>query len=113
MTAVVLNVEAIHKTFRLGFFRKRVEAVRGVSFEVKQGETFGLLGPNGAGKTTSIKSILRLIHPDSGAIQLFGKSLSLEARARIGYLPENPYVYQYLRAHEFLDLCGRLMGMER
>lgn len=113
MTAPVLSVEAIHKTFRLGFFRKRVEAVRGVSFEVRQGETFGLLGPNGAGKTTSIKTILRLIHPDSGSIKLFGKSLSLEARARIGYLPENPYVYQYLRAHEFLDLCGRLMGMGR
>ena len=113
MATTVLSVEALHKTFRLGFFRKRVEAVRGVSFEVAQGETFGLLGPNGAGKTTSIKAILQLIHPDSGAIRLFGDSLSLQARARIGYLPENPYVYQYLRAHEFLDLCGRLMGMER
>ena len=109
--SAVLAVEALRKTFRLGFFRKRVEAVRAVSFEVKQGETFGLLGPNGAGKTTSIKAILRLIHPDSGTIRLFGESLSLAARARIGYLPENPYVYQYLRAHEFLDLCGRLMGM--
>jgi ABC-2 type transport system ATP-binding protein len=107
----VLAVENIVKTFRIGFFRKRVEAVRGVSFEVKQGETFGLLGPNGAGKTTSIKTILRLIHPDAGKISLFGAELSLAARARIGYLPENPYVYQYLRAHEFLDLCGRLMGL--
>jgi len=113
MASPVLSVEALHKTFRLGFFRKRVEAVRGVSFEVQQGETFGLLGPNGAGKTTSIKAILGLIHPDSGAIKLFGSSLSLAARARIGYLPENPYVYQYLRAHEFMDLCGRLMGMDR
>jgi ABC-2 type transport system ATP-binding protein len=109
----VLKVEGLYKTFRLGFFRKRVEAVRGVSFDVKQGETFGLLGPNGAGKTTSIKSILRLILPDAGQISLFGAALSLEARRRIGYLPENPYVYQYLRAHEFLDLCGRLMGMSR
>jgi ABC-2 type transport system ATP-binding protein len=107
----VLAVENIVKTFRIGFFRKRVEAVRGVSFEVKQGETFGLLGPNGAGKTTSIKTILRLIHPDAGKISLFGAELTLAARARIGYLPENPYVYQYLRAHEFLDLCGRLMGL--
>jgi ABC-2 type transport system ATP-binding protein len=111
MAVSVLSVEGLHTTFRLGFFRKRVEAVRGVSFEVEQGETFGLLGPNGAGKTTSIKAILRLIHPDAGSIRLFGASLSLAARARIGYLPENPYVYQYLRAYEFLDLCGRLMGM--
>jgi ABC-2 type transport system ATP-binding protein len=113
MTSSVLKVEGLHKTFRLGFFRKRVEAVRDVSFDVKQGETFGLLGPNGAGKTTSIKAILRLIMPDAGKITLFGAALSLEARRRIGYLPENPYVYQYLRAHEFLDLCGRLMGMSR
>jgi ABC-2 type transport system ATP-binding protein len=109
--SAVLAVEALRKTFRIGFFRKRVEAVRSVTFDVHQGETFGLLGPNGAGKTTTIKAILRLIYPDSGSITLFGQGLSLAARARIGYLPENPYVYQYLRAHEFLDLCGRLMGM--
>ena len=108
----VLSVTELHKTFRVGFFRKRVEAVRGVSFEVREGETFGLLGPNGAGKTTSIKMILRLIRQDRGAIRLFGKELSLESMKRIGYLPENPYVYQYLRAPEFLDLCGRLLGME-
>jgi ABC-2 type transport system ATP-binding protein len=111
--STVLSVEALRKTFRLGFFRKRVEAVRSVSFDVRRGETFGLLGPNGAGKTTSIKAILRLIYPDAGTITLFGAGLSLASLARIGYLPENPYVYQYLRAHEFLDLCGRLMGMPR
>jgi ABC-2 type transport system ATP-binding protein len=107
----VLSVEDLHKTFRVGFFRKRVEAVRGVSFEVAQGETFGLLGPNGAGKTTSIKAILRLVHADRGEIRLFGQPLSVKALARVGYSPENPYVYQYLRAPEFLDLCGRLSGM--
>ena len=107
----VLAVDDLHKTFHVGFFRKKVQAVRGVSFEVREGETFGLLGPNGAGKTTSIKSILRLIHPDRGSIRLFGTALSLESMHRIGYMPENPYVYQYLRAPEFLDLCGRLMGM--
>ncbi|MDB4991073.1 MAG: transporter, ATP-binding protein [Myxococcaceae bacterium] len=108
----VLSVGELHKTFRVGFFRKRIEAVRGVSFEVHKGETFGLLGPNGAGKTTTIKSILRLIHQDRGSIRLFGSELSIASMGRIGYLPENPYVYQYLRAPEFLDLCGRLMGMD-
>jgi len=110
--SAVLRVSELHKTFRVGFFRKRIEAVRGVSFDVREGETFGLLGPNGAGKTTTIKTILRLIQPDRGSIQVFGKALSLHSLRRIGYLPENPYVYQYLRAPEFLDLCGRLMGMD-
>jgi len=108
----VLEVGELHKTFHVGFFRKRIEAVRGVSFAVQQGETFGLLGPNGAGKTTTIKTILRLIHQDRGTIKLFGRELSIGSMQRIGYLPENPYVYQYLRAPEFLDLCGRLMGMD-
>ncbi len=107
----VLSVQELHKTFRVGFLRKRVEAVRGVSFEVAQGETFGLLGPNGAGKTTSIKAILRLVHPDRGEIRLFGEPLSVATQARVGYAPENPYVYQYLRAPEFMDLCGRLCGL--
>jgi ABC-2 type transport system ATP-binding protein len=108
----VLQAEDLHKTFRIGFFRKRVEAVRGVSFDVKRGETFGLLGPNGAGKTTSLRIILRLIYPNRGDIKLFGKPLDIDSLSRIGYLPENPYVYQYLRAPEFLDLCGRLTGLD-
>ena len=111
-SATVLSVSELYKTFRVGFFRKRIEAVRGVSFDVRAGETFGLLGPNGAGKTTTIKAILRLIHQDRGSIRLFGAELSIASLRRIGYLPENPYVYQYLRAPEFLDLCGRLMGMD-
>jgi ABC-2 type transport system ATP-binding protein len=108
----VLSVSELHKTFHVGFFRKRIDAVRGVSFNVQKGETFGLLGPNGAGKTTTIKSILRLIHPSRGSIRVFGSELSLRSMKRIGYMPENPYVYQYLRAPEFLDLCGRLLDMD-
>jgi ABC-2 type transport system ATP-binding protein len=112
MSEVVLRVTDLHKTFRIGFFRKKVEAVRGVSFEVKKGEIFGLLGPNGAGKTTTIKMILRLVFPTRGAIELFGTtSIGPRSLARLGYLPENPYVYQYLKPLEFLDLCGRLTGM--
>ncbi|MFM2419210.1 MAG: hypothetical protein RL385_3933, partial [Pseudomonadota bacterium] len=108
----VLSVTSLRKTFRIGFFRKAVEAVRDVSFEVHAGETFGLLGPNGAGKTTSIKMALGLTHPDAGEVRLFGHARTRESLARLGYAPESPYVYQYLRAPEFLDLCGRLMGME-
>ncbi len=111
-TDKVMEIEDLHKTFRIGFVRKRVEAVRGVGFEVKQGETFGLLGPNGAGKTTTLRILLRLIYPDRGSIKLFGAPPSMAALGRLGYLPENPYVYQYLRAPEFLDLCGRLMGLD-
>ncbi|RLB57058.1 MAG: ABC transporter ATP-binding protein [Deltaproteobacteria bacterium] len=109
-TAVV-EVSGLAKTFRIGFFRKRVDAVRGIDFEVRRGEIFGLLGPNGAGKTTTIKMLLQLIFPTKGTIQLFGSSKNhREAMQRVGYMPENPYVYQYLKPHEFLDLCGRLHG---
>lgn len=111
---LVLEVIGLRKTFHIGFFRKRVEAVRGTSFSVKRGEIFGLLGPNGAGKTTSIKSILRLIFPTKGEIRIFGRpSGDREAAMRVGYMPENPYVYQYLKPIEFLDLCGRLVGLDK
>jgi ABC-2 type transport system ATP-binding protein len=107
----ILHVRDLEKTFRIGFFRKRVEAVRGVSFEVRSGEIFGLLGPNGAGKTTTIKAVLGLIFPNRGTVRLFGQAVGPAGLRRVGYLPENPYVYQYLRPLEFLDLCGRLCGM--
>ena len=111
---LVLEVEGLRKVFHIGFFRKRVEAVNGTSFNVKRGEIFGLLGPNGAGKTTTIKAILRLIFPTEGEIRLFGRSADdREAAKRVGYMPENPYIYQYLKPLEFLDLCGRLVGLSK
>jgi ABC-2 type transport system ATP-binding protein len=110
----VLEVADLHKTFLIGFLRKRVEAVRGVSFEVRRGEIFGFVGPNGAGKTTSIKMMLQLIFPTRGQVKLFGKStFNPESRRRLGYLPENPYIYSYLRPLEFLDLCGQLTGLAK
>ncbi|MGF1465856.1 MAG: ABC transporter ATP-binding protein [Sandaracinaceae bacterium] len=110
---VVLRVRDLRKTFRLGLFRRRVEAVRGVDVEVRRGEIFGLLGPNGAGKTTTIKAVLRLIFPTGGTIELFGvPNPGPEVFHRVGYLPENPYVYQYLRPLELLELCGRLSGLD-
>ena len=109
--ATALEVKNLEKTFFIGFFRKRVDAVRGISLRVEPGEFFGLLGPNGAGKTTTIKMILRLIFPTSGEIEIFGKPPTREVMGRVGYMPENPYVYRYLKPLEFLDLAGRLSGM--
>jgi len=110
--APIITVKDLEKTFRIGFMRKKVDAVRGVTFEVRPGEIFGVLGPNGAGKTTTIKMLLGLIFPTKGTLSLFGHARpEPEVMKRLGYLPENPYVYQYLKPLEFLDLCGRLCGM--
>ncbi|MFT5353282.1 MAG: ABC-2 type transport system ATP-binding protein [Polyangiales bacterium] len=112
--APVVSVRGFKKTYRVGFFRKKVEAVRGIDFEVRKGEIFGLLGPNGAGKTTTLKSLLRLSFPSEGTMEIFGLPTSRrESMYRVGYMPENPYIYQHLKAEEFLDLCGRLTGMSR
>lgn len=109
----LIDVRGLVKTFRVGFFRSKVvEAVKGVSFQVQRGEIFGFLGPNGAGKTTTIKMLTGLIAPTGGEAFLFGQRVpSPEARSRIGFLPENPYVYPYLTPREFVELCGRLSGM--
>jgi ABC-2 type transport system ATP-binding protein len=108
----LIDVRALAKTFRIGFFGRRVEAVKGVSFDVRRGEIFGFLGPNGAGKTTTIKMLTGLITPTGGEAFLFGQRVpSPEARQRIGFLPENPYVYPYLTPREFVELSGALSGM--
>ncbi len=111
--APLIDVRNLRKTFKIGFFRKKtVEAVKGVSFEVRRGEIFGFLGPNGSGKTTTIKMLTGLIQPTGGEAFLFGKKVpSAEARASIGFLPENPYVYPYLTPREFVELCGALSGL--
>ncbi len=109
---VILSVEKLKKTFVKPFTGKKVEAVRSVSFEVRRGQIFGFLGPNGAGKTTTIKMLTGLITPTSGAAAIFGEPVpSPEAMGRVGFLPENPYVYPYLTPREFVSLCGRLNGM--
>lgn len=108
----LIAVRDLRKTFRIGFWGRRVEAVKGVSFEVRRGEIFGFLGPNGAGKTTTIKMLTGLIQPTAGEAFLFGARVpSTDARQRIGFLPENPYVYPYLTPREFVTLCGRLSGL--
>jgi ABC-2 type transport system ATP-binding protein len=110
--SAVLVSEKLAKTFRKPFSRKKVEAVREVSFEVMAGETFGFLGPNGAGKTTTIKMLTGLIAPTSGSATILGDKVpSPHAMRKVGFLPENPYVYPYLTPREFVSMCGRLSGV--
>ena len=111
---LVLEVTDLTKTFRMGFFRKRVEAVKQVSFGVLQGEIFGLLGPNGAGKTTTLKMMMGLISKGSGSIKIFGKEVDRpSSRIDVGYLPENPYFHEYLNPRELLDFYGSLCGVDK
>jgi ABC-2 type transport system ATP-binding protein len=112
LSEVVLRAEGLEKTFRKPFTRRRVEAVCGIGFEVGRGEIFGFLGPNGAGKTTSIKMLTGLIAPTRVLIEILGeRGPAPDVMARVGFLPENPYVYPYLTAREFVTLCGRLSGL--
>jgi ABC-2 type transport system ATP-binding protein len=109
---VLIQVDRLSKVFRLGLSRRRVEAVKGVSFEVRRGDIFGFLGPNGAGKTTTIKMLTGLIFPSSGSATIFGQSIpSPKAMEKVGFMPENPYVYPYLTPFEFVEMCARLSGM--
>jgi ABC-2 type transport system ATP-binding protein len=106
-------VKDLKKSFKTGFFKSKVvEAVKGVTFDVRRGEIAGFLGPNGAGKTTTIKMLTGLIAPSSGTATLMGEDASVtRARRKIGFLPENPYVYPYLTPREFVEMCGQLSGM--
>jgi ABC-2 type transport system ATP-binding protein len=110
----VLEVQDLRKVFVSGFLRKRTTAVDGVSFKVEAGEIFGFLGPNGAGKTTTMKMLMGLIHPTSGKALVFGRPAGdVSAKRRVGYLPENPYFYDYLTGLEFMHMVGRLYGLDR
>jgi ABC-2 type transport system ATP-binding protein len=114
MPAAVLEVENLRKEFVRGFSRKRTVAVDGISFAVERGEVFGFLGPNGAGKTTTMKMLMGLIHPSGGKATILGAAVGdIAAKRRIGYLPENPYFYDYLSATEFLHMVGRIYGLDR
>lgn len=108
----VLELQNVHKAYKLGFIPRKKPVLKGVSFHVNQGEIFGYLGPNGAGKTTTIKCILNLIFPDAGRITIFGEdSLRPRARQKVGFLPENPYFYDYLTGREFLAFYADLLGI--
>jgi ABC-2 type transport system ATP-binding protein len=110
-----LLASELSKSYRSGIFRKTSRAaLRGVSFEVQQGEIFGYLGPNGSGKSTTLKILLGLIFADGGRVQVLGRPLADRSwRYRIGYLPEHPYFYDYLTPTEYLGYAGRLFEMPK
>jgi ABC-2 type transport system ATP-binding protein len=107
-----VRAERLSKTFRVGFLARRVRAVEDLSFEVRRGEIFGLLGPNGAGKTTTLKMMMGFVRPSSGSAFVGdARAGTLEARRNLGYLPENPALYEFLRGDEYLIFAGRRTGL--
>ena len=105
----MIAVAGLRKTYRLGFWRKSVQALKGVSFKVGEGELYGFIGPNGAGKSTTIKILLGLLSPGEGKAELMGKPAGSPAsREHVGFLPEQPYFYDYLTGWEFLRFYGQL-----
>src|SRR5437588_5697356 len=112
---IAIEIDNLTKDYETGFLRKRkVRALNGLSLHVEAGEIFGFLGPNGAGKTTTLKLLMRLIYPTAGTARILGQDISdIRMHARIGYLPENPYFYDYLTPREFLSYCGELFGLEK
>jgi ABC-2 type transport system ATP-binding protein len=109
----VVEIENLTKDYEVGFLKKKkVRALDGLSLVVEGGQIFGFLGANGAGKTTTLKLLMRLIYPTSGRARILGRDIDdVAMHARIGYLPENPYFYDYLTARELLDYCGRIFGI--
>src|SRR2546426_7895361 len=111
----VIEIDRLTKEYEAGFLRKRkTRALDTLSLKVEKGQIFGFLGANGAGKTTTLKLLMRLIYPTSGSARIYGRDIGdVSMHARIGYLPENPYFYDYLTAREFLSYCAELFGLDR
>lgn len=109
---VVIETRNLSKVYRDFWGRQKVRALKALDLEVRQGEIFGLLGPNGSGKSTTIKILLGLLFPTSGEALVFGREATeVTKNERIGYLPEESYLYRFLNAHETLDFYGRLFDM--
>jgi ABC-2 type transport system ATP-binding protein len=112
-TGPALDVRGLAKTYRTGLFKKRSRpALKGLDLAIQRGEIFGYLGPNGSGKTTTLKILMGLVFADAGTGTVLGCPLRDRAwRQHTGYLPEQPYFYDYLTAREYLDYAGRLFGL--
>ena len=111
----IVEIDQLTKDYEVGFWRKRkVRGLDGLSLTVEQGEIFGFLGANGAGKTTTLKVLMRLTFPTAGRARILGEDIDkVSMHQRIGYLPENPYFYDYLTAREFLEYCAELFGQSK
>ncbi|NER35564.1 MAG: ABC transporter ATP-binding protein [Oscillatoria sp. SIO1A7] len=109
----VVQTWELSKFYRTGFFmNKKIESLKACSLQVYEGETFGLLGQNGAGKTTLLKTLLGIVRPSGGRGEIFGRPLGDRAiKAKIGYLPENPYFYDYLTGWECLQFAANIFGI--
>jgi len=111
-TNIIVETRNLGKIYRDFWGRKKVHALKSLDLEVRRGEIFGLLGPNGSGKSTTIKLMLGLLFPTSGRLFVFGKDATdVSKNERIGYLPEESYLYKFLNADETLDFYGRLFDM--
>src|SRR5208282_1695265 len=111
---VVVSVRGLTKVFKDFWNRPKARAVDNVDFTVRRGEVFGLLGPNGSGKSTTVKLLLGLLHPTRGHIEVFGHSpRHVQTKSRIGYLPEESYLYRYLSSRETLDFFGNLFHLTK
>src|SRR6202051_856875 len=108
-----IEILDLEKSYQVGFWRKRAKvALRPLRLTVEEGEVFGYLGPNGAGKTTTLKMLMGLVFPTAGTARILGREWTdREVKAHIGFLPEQPYFYDYLTAHELLDYYGQLSGV--
>jgi ABC-2 type transport system ATP-binding protein len=111
-TDSVIQIRNLSKVYRDFWGRPKVKALNALTLDVRPGEVFGLLGPNGSGKTTTMKLLLGLLFPTEGEIKILGKSAAdVGKNERIGYLPEESYLYRFLNAYETLDFYGRLFDM--
>src|SRR5208283_3251465 len=109
----MITIKDTSKVFKEGITGKRTIALEGLSLTISKGEVFGFLGPNGAGKSTTSKILMNLIYSDTGTAEIAGKDVrNPEARKKVGYLPENPYFYDYLTADELLWFGGKMAGLK-
>ncbi len=110
---LAVEIKDLHKTFPIPFQKRLLQAVKGVSLTIAQGEVYGLIGPNGSGKSTTMKALLGLVEPTSGVCSIFGRDSSkVDSRQDVGFLPENPYFYKHLSGAETVRFYGKLCGMK-
>ena len=110
----MLEAHGLAKTYRVGLFGRRLRALESLTLTVERGEIFGLVGPNGAGKSTAIKMFLGIIRPTSGSGSIDGHPIgTVQSRARLGFLPENPALYEFLTGREYLEMVGSLLKLSK